>query len=846
MGGDGDWRTALAGFPVAVAPWSIGLLGMGIIAMTTKTRILAAVAVLLMMIGSYIFWPETARLDVPPADGLPDQIAGVAATAHPPDDGPQDKVLDGKTHREAIAPMITAVAPRGTLLVRVVWSDDTPAEDVAVALQISQSGVLFRPLKREVSDQRGLVRFPALSPGTFSVYTQRAGYRASVESTVTAGETVEARLEIPVGVDVHGVVVGGDGTAIADAGIWLTSGATDWLGGRIVTRSDTRGEFRIRGAQRDASLGAIVAGFTPSPLVDLDALDTARSPVLIRLTVQEPGGGIEGTITAPSGDPVAGAVVCVGVQPQRFKQRRGSMSSRVEKWTPLIATTDLDGHYALRGVAPGEHPIHVRAEALALFQARITIEAGANLRRNIQLVAGCLVHGIVRDGAGKPVAAAVLRSFDRALAETYLQIGQIDYKSVFGYEYAVSDAEGRYRLPHLTPGTKHLYAMRGKRRARGKAKIRAKTVVETSDGAETEWNPVLQRGNTIVGVATYRDGEPMKNHFISARNDKTGLSQTFPADSEGRFEFVNMELAHHSLGVQYWFAPKGTPPLEKKKVWPNGGEVRLVAAFDSPTNKPHGKVRGRLQDAAGRVATGSLSVLLQSDRNYWHTEQEPKDGTFEFERVKPGKFKVVALSGETVIHVGPWFELGPSEERDVGTLVTEPGGSVDIRIHRAKGTEDIEPTISLRCPNTKHSLPVRPGRKNSCRAENLSQGKHRVIAYGTGMMTIWSEVMIEAGVVATLELRLRAAAECPLEVTLPTDRNLGAVTFSVIDSEGKSCWSLTEPNVGAIPNPYKRKPSLAPGRYVLSVKSTTGLQGERDFEVKDSKADQPVVRLTVK
>ena len=113
------------------------------------------------------------------------------------------------------------------------------------------------------------------------------------------------------------------------------------------------------------------------------------------------------------------------------------------------------------------------------------------------------------------------------------------------------------------------------------------------------------------------------------------------------------------------------------------------------------------------------------------------------------------------------------------------------------------------------------------------------------MMSIRGEVTVEVGVVATLNLRLRAAVACPIEVTLPTDRKLGAVTFSVLDSEGKSCWSITERNTGAIPNPYKRKASLASGSYVLFVKSTSGLQGEQRFEVKDAKADQPVVRLTV-
>ena len=735
----------------------------------------------------------------------------------------------------------------GALLIRVVWSDDTPAENVAVELRMSQRSFPYTVMTCEVSDKKGMVRFAALSPGKYSVRPQLGGYQVRAEATVVAGQTVEARLEMPVGVDVNGIVVDGKGIAVDGASIWVTSGRKDWLGGRVVTRSDAEGKFRIRSAQKDASIGAIVAGFTPSPLVDLDDSDTAKSPVSIHLTVKERGGGIEGTITSPSGDPVPGAVVCVGEQPRRFKQRRGGMWSHVESWTPLVATTNADGHYALLGVTPGEHPLVVRADAAARFHAKVLIEPGATLRKDIQLLVGLTVHGVVRDRAGKPIAAAIVRAFDHAFDESFIQSGQIDYESVFGYQYAVSDSDGSYRLPHLRPGTVHLYAMRSERPPRGEAKPRAKTVVEGDDGAEVTWDPVIERGNTIEGVVTFRDGVPMANHFVSARNDKTGLRQSMVTNKDGRFEFVNMELAHHSLGVQYWQAPKGTPPLEKNKVWPNRGEVRLVAVFDAPTKKPLGKVRGRIHDVAGRVRSGSLSVILQSDKNYWQHTGEPKDGKFEFPRVKPGKFKVVAKSGETVILAGPWFEVAPAEVRDVGTLVTEPGGAVDIVIHREKGTEEIEPTIYLSSKETNQSVPVRPGKATSHRADNLCPGEYKVSSYATGMMSIKGQVVtVEAGAVANLSLRMRAAAACPFEVTLPEGRALGAITFSIVDSKGKSCWQVTERNTGAIGNPYSRKAYLGPGSYVLSVKSTTGLKGEQRFDVKHTKADQPVVRLTVR
>lgn len=815
-----------------------------------RARPLAILALIgLGLLGLY-FWIASADSSIDPGP-VDSPLAGVKKS----EDEPAAEKLEAAARTE-IRDAVGAgkgVAPdpdpeHGALLVRVVWSDDTPAENIAVLLRRSQRGYPYNTLKREISDAKGVVRFDGLEPGTYAARSHRGGYDKPAEATVVAGKTAEARLELPVGVEVHGIVVDGKGAAVSDAGIWLTSGSKDWLGGCVVTRSDAKGKFRVRGAKKDASIGALVAGFAPSALVDLDDFDTAKPPVSIRLTVKAPGGGIEGTITSPAGDPVAGAVVCVGKQPRRFKQRSGGMWSHVETWTPLVATTNAEGHYAVRGVTPGEHPLVVRADAAARFHAKVVIEASATLRKDIQLLGGFTVRGAVRDRAGKPITGAIVRAFDHAFDESFIQSGQIDYESVFGYQYTVSGTDGIYRLPHLTPGPVHLYAMRSERPPRGKAKPRAKTIVEGEDGAVVVWLAVIERGNTIEGIVTFRDGVPMKNHFVAAHNDETGLRQSVTTNKEGRFEFVNMELANHSLGVQYWNAPKGTPPLEKKKVWPNRGEVRLVAVFDAPEKKPLGKVRGRIHDTAGRVRTGALSVILQSDQNFWHTAREPKDGKFEFDRVKPGKFKVVAKSGETVILAGPWFEVAAAEVRDVGTLVTEPGGAVEITFHREKGTEKIEPTLWLSSKDTNQSVPVRPGTAGSHRVENLCPGEYTVSSYATGMMSIRGDaaVTVEAGAVAKLSLRLRAAALCPVEVTLPEDRPLGAVTLSIVDSNGKTSWKVTERNTGAIPNPYKRKASLAPGRYVLSVKSTTGLKGEQEFEVKNTDPEQPVVRLTVR
>ena len=786
--------------------------------------------------------PTTEPEPTGPGNATPTEAArdAVASKEEEATKGAKRTEIEGGQPSEEPAPDPTL----GNLLVKVVWSDDTPAADVALTARHYSPGLSGQP-HFKISDPQGEVLFTGLPPGKFSVRPLHGGWKSSKEAIVVAGKTVELKLEVPVGVDVQGVVVDGTGVAVAAASIWLTSGHTDWLGGRVVTRSDAKGEFQIRSVQKDASIGAIVTGFAPSDLVDLDEKNTAKSPVEIRLTVKEPGGGIEGTVTDPAGKPVAGAIVCVGKQPGRFRQR-GGMYNHVETWTPLVATTDAAGHYALPGVSPGEHPVAVRAAGFALLFDKVTIDPGTTQRKDIRLLAGFTVHGTVKDGPGKLIAGVVVRAFDRALSVSFIQAGQIDYESVFPYRYALADDKGRYRLENLTPGTTHLYAMRGKRHVFGKSKCRAKIVVEGEDGAELEWNPVLTRGNTIVGVVTYRDGVPMYGNFVSARNDKTGVRQVVVTDKKGRFEFLNMELADYSMGVQVFKKPKGAKPLEKSGVWPNRGDVRFVAAYDSPKKKKRGKVRGRIHDAAGRVRTGALSVLLASDKSFWNTREDLKDGVFEFNRAEPGKRRIVVKSGETVIYTGPWFELTAAEDRDLGTLVTEPGGSVQIQIHRGKGTEKITPDIYLTAADSFHGTTVRPGVVDGHRVDNLCVGKYRVRAYGKGMMSIRTEVTVEVGAGAKLDLHLQVAAVCPFEVALPKDKKLGEVAFKILDAKGQVCWSVTERNTGAIKNPYSRKAHLAPGHYVLSVQSTTGLKGEFRFEVENTAPDQPVIRLTVK
>ena len=460
----------------------------------------------------------------------------------------KDGALEGDPTRVAVREEVSAPSdPKlGILLVRVRWQDGKPAPNVAVALTSRRP--VYHTVLRRLTNEQGVVQFGDLGPGEFEVSSHRGG---RAKATVAAGKVVEAALELK-GVDVHGVVVDATGAAVVDAEIWLTRAHhIDWLGGRVVARSDTRGEFRIRGVPPDQCLGALAKSFAPSDLVDLDDVDSTKVPVRVRLVVRERGGAVTGVVTSPAGDTVPAAVVCVGKQPRRFRYRLGS-NSYFETWTPLGTTTDADGHFELPSVASGKHPVAIRARGLPIWKGEVVVRSGETSRLDVQLLDGVMVHGVVTDGAGQRIGGAIVRAYDKALSESFIQGGQFDYESVFGFPFTSADDQGRYRVAGIAPGSIHLYATRQRTPRYGFGTlVRAKAVLHGDAGEELLWNAVIEPGHQVSGLVTYKNGTPMKHCFINLRHEKTNKLQALVTDKEGRFRFTNLEPAYYKVGVQY-------------------------------------------------------------------------------------------------------------------------------------------------------------------------------------------------------------------------------------------------------------------------------------------------------
>lgn len=732
----------------------------------------------------------------------------------------------------------------GTLVLRVLWPDGGPAADVAVDLTGSEP--FWRrfsdTLGWQLTDVKGEVRYENIPAGEYWYASSRRGMDWD-RVNVVAGTVTEAVIKLD-GFDVHGRVVDGSGAGVANAGIWMTTGYTGWLGGRVVTHSDGNGDFRIRSAGQGQSLGALFRGFAPSELVDLEDVDTSKAPVAVRLVLSKPGGTVTGTVTSPTGKVVPGADVCVGKKPRHFDFRRSGHGAR-ETWTPLTACTDATGRFKLPWVAPGKHPVAVRSRGLPIWKDEVVVKAGETSHLDVKLLAGVVVHGVVKDMAGKPVVNAVVRAYDTALDERYIQAGQFDYDGIFGFAHTAADAQGRYRLGGIAPGSIHLYATRV--RTTGQTTlVRAKTVLKGDAGEELEWNPVLDPGHTIEGLVTFRDGVPMQHVFVTAWHEKTNEYQALTTNREGRFRFTNLTLAHYRLTVQYPFrgVPKDAPPLVKTKVWPDTGEVYLAAVFDSPTKEAPGSVRGRVHDAAERhTRQGTLGVRLISGRG-WRTEKVKKDGTFAFEKIAPGRCRVMVTSGEKVIHAGEEFDLAPAQRFDVGTLVTEPGGSVRLRFVREKGTEKIEPRVWLRHLKDKHSVEIRPKRATEHLEENLCVGSYDARVFARGIVDTRVPFDVRAGEESVVELRFRPAAHCPLVFVLP-ERLPEKLEYVITDAKGGVAAQRSMTLSPRYPNPLQSMVQLPVGRYTMTVSTSEGFSTKQEFEVKDLTAEVPAIRIEI-
>lgn len=810
-----------------------------------RSRALLLVTGLALSVG-LLFWLifESAR-GTPGDAAAPAQIAADGSgTEAPP---PEAQAGGASAGTERVEPTRTEVAPQeshaatdtGSLVVHVRWSDQTDAPDIAVQVTRYRRGQPYRILAREITGPDGRCRFDALPAGQVELWTDRGdGKRVEIQ----AQQEQHAELVL-AGVDVEGTVRTAAGERVANASIWLTTHQMTWAGGRIVGRTDAEGAFRLRAVPKDQSLGALVPGYAPSPLVDLETLDASATPVRVELVVEARGGALRGRVVDAGGTAVARALVAVGSQ--KYHVDHGRSGNRTERWAARTVTTGADGLFELDSLAPGTHTVEVWSREHPFWHSTCTIELGATAQLDVRLEAGVTLHGLVLGEDRLPLEGAIVRAFPRPIDETFLQGGQYDFDSIFGYPFAIAGADGRYELRNAVPGTIEAYAGPGTFSRELGSVVWDHAKLDATPGARIEWNPVLDPGATIEGVVLYRDGAPMKAVFVTALvHGKEYATQHMRAvlvtDAHGRFRFVRLEPQAYDVSVQLLSAPPDQPPLQQQNVWPGQEPLRFVVNYDAPVKQAPGKVRGRVLDAGARLGAAARGVILRTE-NEWRVGAKWDGDAFEFDKVPPGKYRVSILADEQPVYVGPEFELAAGEDRDVGIVTTEGAGSLIVQIEREPGTETVELTLSLRGEDGGWRS-AKAGADRECRIDNLTPGSMQLAGYGNDIaVEPGAQVTIRAGTEVRAMVRIRAARLCSIEIACPDGERLAQ--YSVADEQGRR-WTHAQRLTRPLPNPHMLRVRLPPGRYTAQVATASGRSAEAAFVVEAGAPPVPVARVT--
>ncbi|NNB87228.1 hypothetical protein HJC10_13215 [Corallococcus exiguus] len=277
------------------------------------------------------------------------------------------------------------------------------------------------------SDERGSFRIDGLAPGTYLLEARAPGYARVVLRRLRIPTEGPLTLALRLASVIEGFVVDSKGLPAADAEVRVGGSPS-----QVVT-TGAQGGFSVEvqpgshplSARRGEETGAL----------DLPVLCVAGGTVRdVRIQLGA-GAALEGRVVEePEGGPVAGARVEVSLT--------GGDAD------PGVGVSDAEGHFVVRGLAPGSYEAKVSAPGYTpAIRRSLTINQGESFPVEFKLSGTGAVEGQVRDSSGAPVAAARISGI--TLWNNGIEGNPIE---------ARTDAEGRYRLEGMDKGRMSLSA----------------------------------------------------------------------------------------------------------------------------------------------------------------------------------------------------------------------------------------------------------------------------------------------------------------------------------------------------------------------------------------------------
>lgn len=789
------------------------------LALTMKTKIVAALLIAALGLVLFESWPTGERIAPQP----PQTERQAAASGEVPSTNAARTVADSASEAGM---RIAAADSTGDLQVHVLWPDGTPGAGLHLTMTML-SGAMRGTERLATTDADGKASFAHLAPGDGGV---RVDTRRGANFTIVGGQSIVAEVAIHAGVDVHGIVVDAAGQPVPTARIWLSRFNNGDEGEQVATAA-IDGTFVIRAVPHQCFVAAVAPGKLQSTLTMIQGSPGTTQDV--RIELDEPGASLLGHVFLADGKPAVGARVLVGNRSQLAWHRESVWRHH----RPTAETRcDADGGFVVDGLPiDTDIDVWVRGADTAALRQQVRLPFAGPHAMTFRLAVGAQLHGIARDGEGRPASGVLL--FARSLAVGALRSDGVTVGPAWCFDTTTTNADGAYTLPHLAAGTARVEARQtDPRRA-------AVTTLVLQDGEERRWDPQLGTGASIRGVVVDETGRALAGWEVQSSAPGPDAHRQAFTDTQGHFELSDCGDLPRRVQV---LAPGGhskIPSLVRLGVSAGGSELRLVVPEKAV---PSAFVIGRIAGPAGKPPRQQIIYLRREAMLFPIAEPATADGSFRIGPLPPGTYR--ASASREVGHHTVWtapFELGNDATVDLGTITFAPLGFAAVTVRDATGTplDDVDCQVVREIGGFDEILAASTTHDGRVQfALTINDEPLVVRVFGADHPVVNAPLTLVDGSQVAVELTVPRSVPCVLRFAAPTEAGL----------QGMSCrWKLdgvtllqqTEWVRGTEDRLVPRR--LVAGDYELTVTDELGRSVRNTFSIAedDTPGREILIRL---